>query len=850
MPKRVRKRPGGEFGSGRARVAIIALILFVITLLATRAATTLVYNASLAQTKERLREYVQAQASAIQSMAALQERIARSLPPSAKRGDPRQWVLDLLSEAHALYRGAGRTGEFNLAEAQGDSIVFLLRHRRGNVTISDSRPVHAGQRTPMQFALEGKSGTMVGADERGVKVVAAYEPVKAYGWGAVAKIDFAEVREPFGQAGLAGSLIALLLIITGTWLVFRVTDPIFNHIVESEERFRGAFESAAVGISLVTPDGMLLRANETLGRMLGYTLKELQSTDFSALVHPDDKAESSRLIRSTVAAERGTFDVELRLVRKDGGQVWARITSALLRDGEGRPTYFVTVVQDVTVRRQAEEELRKSRALLQGVIDNDLVMVYALDRDGRFILANRKMEKLLSSGPGGLVGQTREAVMPLAAAEQQRENDDEVIKTGRLVVFEEESDEPDGKRFYLSVKSPLRDTDGQTVAVAGVSIDITARKRAETALRESEQRFRSLFQGVPVGISVAGMDGSVLAANPAMEQITGFAFDEFGAYALTAMFVDPHDGQEFLRWLRARGRVSDYETRLRRKDGRVFVALLTADKTELGGRPAILTTVRDVTALKAAQNEVLALNRELEQRVAVRTAQLEAANKELESFSYSVSHDLRAPLRAIGGFSRILMEEHAPHLNQEVQRCLTVVHDSAQRMDTLITDLLAFARSAKQSLVKQPVAPRELVDSVLEDLKPEIQERSVELTIGELPPCEADRTLLRQVWANLLSNALKFTRGRRPARIEVGSESRDGGVVYYIRDNGTGFDMQYYDKLFGVFQRLHRPDEFEGSGIGLAIVQRIVGRHGGRVWAEGELGKGAAFYFTLQSETR
>jgi PAS domain S-box-containing protein len=474
MPKRVRKRPGGEFGSGRARVAIIALILFVITLLATRVATTLVYNASLAQTKERLREYVQAQASAIQSMAALQERVTRSLPPSAKRADPRQWVLDLLSEAHALYRGAGRTGEFNIAEAQGDSILFLLRHRRGSVTLSDSRPARAGQRTPMRLALEGKSGTMVGADERGVKVVAAYEPVKAYGWGAVAKIDLAEVREPFGQAGLAGSLIALLLIITGTWLVFRVTDPIFNHIVESEERFRGAFESAAVGISLVTPDGMLLRANETLGRMLGYTLKELQSTDFSALVHPDDKAESSRLIRSTVAAERGTFDVELRLVHKDGNQVWARITSALLRDSEGRPTYFVTVVQDVTVRRQAEEELRKSRALLQGVIDNDLVMVYALDRDGRFILANRKMEKLLSSGPGGLVGQTREAVMPLAAAEQQRENDNEVIKTGRLVVFEEESDEPDGKRFYLSVKSPLRDTDGQTVAVAGVSIDAQA----------------------------------------------------------------------------------------------------------------------------------------------------------------------------------------------------------------------------------------------------------------------------------------------------------------------------------------------------------------------------------------
>ncbi len=226
-------------------------------------------------------------------------------------------------------------------------------------------------------------------------------------------------------------------------------------------------------------------------------------------------------------------------------------------------------------------------------------------------------------------------------------------------------------------------------------------------------------------------------------------------------------------------------------------------------------------------------------------ADLEAANKELEAFSYSVSHDLRAPLRAIDGFSRILLQEHAPSLPPDVQRYLGIVSRNAQHMDQLITDLLAFSRLARQPLNKETVDPPSLVRAALEDLRAEQEGRRVEILIGDLPPCQADPTLLRQVFANLLSNALKFTRKRDVARIEIGCQRIAGENVYYVRDNGVGFDMRYADKLFGVFQRLHLAEEYEGTGVGLAIVQRIIQRHGGRVWAQAEVDKGATFYFVL-----
>jgi len=240
---------------------------------------------------------------------------------------------------------------------------------------------------------------------------------------------------------------------------------------------------------------------------------------------------------------------------------------------------------------------------------------------------------------------------------------------------------------------------------------------------------------------------------------------------------------------------------------------------------------------------------DLERRVVERTAQLNAANNELESFSYSVAHDLRAPLRAMDGFSRLVVEDFAPLLPDEAQRYLHLVRENAQQMGRLIDDLLTFARLSRQPVNRQPVHTADLVEQVVKDLQRDREGRAVQVAINDLPVCQADPALLKQVFANLLSNALKFTRTREEARIEVRSQTDDGEPVYVVKDNGVGFDMQYVGKLFGVFQRLHRAEEYEGTGVGLAIVQRIIHRHGGRIWAEAEVDKGATFYFTLGGDS-
>jgi signal transduction histidine kinase/HAMP domain-containing protein len=253
----------------------------------------------------------------------------------------------------------------------------------------------------------------------------------------------------------------------------------------------------------------------------------------------------------------------------------------------------------------------------------------------------------------------------------------------------------------------------------------------------------------------------------------------------------------------------------------------------------------DITKYKQAEEEVRSFNQKLEAMVAERTRELEAANKELESFSYSVSHDLRAPLRSIHGYMNIFSEEYGGKLDDEATRLITIIQHNARRMGQLIDDLLSFSRLGRKELMKGTISMEDMVDSIWEELKREQDGRDIEFTRASLPPAFADSVTMRHVWTNLLSNALKYTNRKPKAIIEVGGSLEEDRILYFVRDNGSGFDMRYYEKLFGVFQRLHSQEEFEGTGVGLAMVQRIVHRHGGTIWADARPDAGATFYFAL-----
>lgn len=411
---------------------------------------------------------------------------------------------------------------------------------------------------------------------------------------------------------------------------------------------------------------------------------------------------------------------------------------------------------------------------------------------------------------------------------------------------------PDGSVHYMIVRGrAFYDERGHPLRMTGVCLDVTEKKLAEQAIRESEERMRSVVDHVVDGIITIDSQGRIESFNPAAAKIFGYSAQEVMGCNVNMLMPEPYHSEHddyIANYLETGQRKIigiGREVAGRRKDGSVFPMELAVSEFHLGERRYFTGIVRDITERKRAEEEIRRLNAELEQRVVSRTAELAATNRELEAFTYSVSHDLRAPLRHIDGYAQILIEEHSTDLSPAALHYLRRIRRGTQNMGRLVDDLLNFARVGRLELKHQPVDLNDILEEVISDLRPEIQQRQIEWKIGRLPVCECDPGLMKQVFTNLLSNAIKYTRPREMALIEVFESKRGNDFAIGVRDNGVGFDMKYADKLFGVFQRLHRADEFEGTGVGLATVQRIIQRHGGRIWAESELGRGAVFWFTL-----
>jgi Cu+-exporting ATPase len=619
----------------------------------------------------------------------------------------------------------------------------------------------------------------------------------------------------------------------------------------SEEYFRNIFEYSTVGKSITSTDGTL-RTNRQFREILGYSESELANQKWPSITHPDDVKMNQDHLDSIFSGKRKSARFEKRYIHRDGHIVWVDLSTVLQRDAEGNPQYFITTIQDITEQKLIQIQLKESEVQYRNLANSGTALIWTSDTEKGCTFFNEPWLKF--------TGRTLEQELGKGWTEGVHPDD---LKRC-MEIFENAFDKREKfemeyrlhhasgiYRWISDFGTPNFTSSNEFVGYIGYCFDITERKQAEEKLLESNNRLRSFIDSNLIGVVLAAPDGKVIEANDCFLNLIGFTRQEFEEGKVDWHSITPAEwlpvDERAIQEMREKGICIPYEKEYQLKDGS-RVSVLLADRMIPGPEEHIAAFALDITDRKKAQNEIQKLNETLEQKVAERTAQFELANRELEAFSYSVSHDLRAPLRHITGFINLFLETGSSHLTEEELDYLKTVTNSAIEMGELIDALLSFSRLNRTELHKSLFDTSMVIEQGLKLFSKELKEREIEILIDPLPATFGDNQLIGQVWINLLSNAIKYTGKREKAVVQIGSYLEGNETVFYIQDNGSGFQMKYADKLFGVFQRLHKSRDFEGIGIGLANIKRIVTRHGGRCWAEGAVDKGAKFYFTLPNE--
>jgi PAS domain S-box-containing protein len=677
---------------------------------------------------------------------------------------------------------------------------------------------------------------------------------------------------------------------------------------EARMRLAAIVNSSDDAIVGTTPNGLISNWNRGAELLFGYSAAEMVGRPLTVLAPSDAPPEADVVVSHEVNSGVRVQQFEGIRVCKDGRRIDVSVIVSPIIDGDGNVIGKSRIARDITQRKRHERELERLNRLNAALSHVNQAIIRAPERLDLF---QRICRALVEEGGFGMVwvgwhtpGNPK--IAPQAAwggntdrlhgisiyvdeRAEGRGPSGTAFREGRPYFCNNVFDDPHTmpwrenyrrSGFVGSAALPIRqggvvrgvlcvysyeadvfqDKEMSLLIEAAAEISFAldnadqaeAHRQAQEAARRERIFSSMLIESMPGIFYFLGDGGKMLRWNQNFMSVSGYSADEIAGMYASDFFTakQKERGEEKIREVLTRGEAS-FEGDFRSKDGSTAPYFFTGKRVVVDGIVGLVGMGVDISARIRAEAEVRRLNAELEQRVIERTAQLEAANKDLEAFSYSVSHDLRAPLRAVNGFAEIVLADFGANLPDEGRRLLKRIRSRGLYMGLLIDDLLEFSRLGRKPLKRRQVDMRNLAEAVVRGSAPQTEGRRIEFNVGELPQCYGDPSLLRQVWVNLLSNAIKYSRGRDPALIVIGSTiEEDGTCEYFVRDNGVGFDMQFADKLFGVFQRLHLAEEFEGTGVGLAIVQRIVERHGGRVRAVGHEQAGATFYFTMPPPER